>query len=307
MRKAITLGGGLTYRVQAHDVGYGEILYDYDYHPTAFSDYSQLEMFYMALHGRASNVRDLAESISTRKELFSLGDAGLAICDRSPMILRFYTLRLLEADNGDVASQDLRKALDFAERLTRYEPNSAEVHVLYTRALQTAGEYDHALREAEISLDLDPTIPEGWRLKGALTFLLVSRGDPTKFNQRMLENAPKIVQFYRKMLSLPDGQLNVSDVPAYVIALIFVGDYDDAVAQGRKLQGQASDDPRTPLNILCASINALEVLKSKPGLAADLIRRIKEPAASPAPVPASAAPSSPAPAPAFPMTMPLQP
>ena len=219
----------------------------------------------------AHDLYDQAEQV--HRDMLDAGHSALHLMDRDPMTLRLMIMDLTQSP----LQKDLQEARVWADSLKKYEPNSAEAHVISADLFEREGgsPENNAHREdflrkgiddAAKATDLDPSFKEAWaRLAHLNVALGISYGDT--MGHVALEDLEDACAQYEKARSL-GLVLGPSDCLDYAAALIRLGRIDHALDISRRLR-HAPDQ----FNKLC---NFVKVTYTSAGKAAEGERLIQQ-------------------------------
>lgn len=189
--------------------------------PGDTTPYQALTTAYQSLIYVAPDRKHAEEAVTA---MFDAGEKGLERLDRDPILLRTLITEYIQWDEET-------KAQALARQLVRFEPNSAEVHLLYSQVIERNGQVELALVQAQTALRLDPTFPAAYERVAHCMYALVEQADP-----RTQELLPRIAEHYARAVELgnplpPDAQKK------YALTLFFLGRAEEGIVQGRELQG----------------------------------------------------------------------
>jgi O-antigen ligase len=240
-------------------------------------DHVMYEILFMAYRGRYAYSLSQEEEAKLRQKLYRTGDTALRIFERDPIVLRYYILQLKDSNSFD----DRRRSLDLARSLVKYEPRSAEVHMLLAQSLQSLGQsleslgyIGRALLAAEKAIALDDSSPDAHGLLAQLAFTYARKTtDPAQRGSYMALAVKEYDEVPKRNASLFDP-----DRVGLVVALLYTNQPERAVIEARKLQ-----DPAL-LDMVCTETEALYQEKGQPEEGQRLAREMRAEAPAPAPV-----------------------
>ena len=248
-------------------------------------DSEMYKVLFMAYRGRhAYSPQGSLEEQNLRKQEYRIAETTLKIFDREPIVLRYYIVELKDSPYPN----DYRLAYEMAKRLIEYEPRSSEARMLLAQALQSLEDYPRAILAAKQAVELDDISPNAYGLLGQLYYCNATEMKKTNSvtnADAIKDNMLNAIKNYDQVFKY-DADLLDNDRFSLILALLYTGQPDRAVAEAHKLRNNAV------LDTACTGAVRIYQERGKP----EEGKRVAEAMRAAVPVP-PAAPTTPAPAP----------